>query len=186
MNIANKLTLFRVILIPFFLFFLLTDIDMNSFEIFSFEIEVNLFVSMIIFVVASITDWLDGYLARKHNLVTDFGKFMDPLADKILVMAAFIGMVELQFIPAWVAIVILTREFAVTGLRLLISGDGQVLAAQWLGKVKTTTQMVTLILFFIIPFSLVSAVCLYLTVFITVYSGWDYFKSYTHLLNPNK
>ena len=170
----------------FFLFFLLTDFDLGTFTIFSFEMDVNLLIALLIFAVASATDWLDGYLARKYNFVTDFGKFMDPLADKILVMAAFIGMVELQYIPAWAAIIIFTREFAVTGLRLLISGDGQVLAAQWLGKVKTATQMGTLILFFIMPFSLVSELCLYATVFITLYSGWDYFKSYTHLLNPSK
>lgn len=186
MNISNKLTLFRVLLIPFFLFFLLTDFDLGAFTIFSFKMEINLLLALLIFAVASVTDWLDGYLARKYNFVTDFGKFMDPLADKILVMAAFIGMVELQYIPAWAAILILTRELAVTGLRLIISGSGQVLAAQWLGKVKTATQMGTIILFLLFPLSLVSDIGLYITVLITLYSGWDYFKSYTHLLNPNK
>jgi len=185
-NIANQLTIFRVILIPFFVFFLLTDINMGEWHVYGVDIKVSVFVALLIFIVASATDWFDGYLARKYNWVTDFGKFADPLADKILVMCAMLGMVQLQWMPAWAVMIILTREFAVTGLRLLISSDGEVMAAKQLGKIKTLIQMVTLILYFIIPHSIVSSSFLYGTVFITVYSGWDYFKSYIHLLNPNK
>lgn len=186
MNTANKLTLLRIYLIPFFVFFLVTEIEMGSLEIFTLQMEMNVFIALILFSVASLTDWLDGHLARKNNWITDFGKFMDPLADKILVTAAFICMVELQWIPAWAVIIIITREFAVTGLRLLVSSEGEVIAAKTLGKLKTVTQIITLILYFIIPDSFISLIFLYASVLITLYSGWDYFKSYLPLLNPNK
>lgn len=185
MNIANKLTLFRIVLIPFFIIFLLIPNQIGIVSLFGLSVKVNILISMIIFIIASATDWFDGYLARKHNLVTDFGKFMDPLADKILVNAALICMVQLQWIPSWCVIVILTREFAVTGLRMLISQNGEVLAAKFLGKLKTTFQMFTLIVFFLFPSSSFATICLYLTVIITIYSGWDYFKNHLQLLKTN-
>lgn len=186
MNIANQLTILRMLLIPFFVFFLITEIEMGILQLSTYSIEVNVLIALLIFILASLTDWLDGHLARKNKIVTNFGKFMDPLADKILVTAAFVCMVQLQWIPAWAVIIILTREFAVTGLRLLVSAEGEVIAAKTLGKLKTATQMITLIIFFIIPDSIVASVMLYASVGITLYSGWDYFKSYLPLLNPNQ
>ena len=132
MNLPNKLTTFRVILIPFFVFFLLAPY---------FEGYGN-YIALVIFIVASLTDFLDGKIARKYNLVTNFGKFMDPLADKILVTAALIYFIPLGLAPAWIVILILAREFLVTSLRLIASGKGIVIAADKWGKYKTATTMV--------------------------------------------
>ena len=132
MNLPNKLTTFRVILIPFFVFFLLAPY---------FEGYGN-YIALVIFIVASLTDFLDGKIARKYNLVTNFGKFMDPLADKILVTAALIYFIPLRLAPAWIVILILAREFLVTSLRLIASGKGIVIAADKWGKYKTATTMV--------------------------------------------
>lgn len=134
MNIANKLTIFRVILIPFFLAALyLIDGSMGN------------YVATIIFVVASLTDWLDGYLARSRNLVTDFGKFMDPLADKLLVAAAIIYFVEIGSLPAIVVIIIISREFIISGIRLVAALDNKVIAASMWGKIKTFSTMLMII-----------------------------------------
>lgn len=135
MNIANKLTLLRVILIPFFVFFLLFDRGNLLFAI----------IADIIFIVASLTDMLDGMLARKYNLVTNFGKFMDPLADKLLVCAAFVCLVSLDRMPAWVVIVIISREFIISGFRLIAAEQGTVIAASMWGKFKTVFQMLFII-----------------------------------------
>ena len=139
MNLPNKLTLFRVILIPFFVFFLLAPY---------FEGYGN-YIAVAVFIVASITDFLDGKIARKYNLVTNFGKFMDPLADKLLVAAALICFVELRRIPAWIVLIIISREFIISGFRLVAAEGGKVIAAGYWGKIKTAVTMVTII--FMIP-----------------------------------
>ena len=133
MNLPNKLTLFRVVLIPFFVFFLLAPY---------FE-EYGNYIAVAIFIVASITDFLDGKIARKYNLVTNFGKFMDPLADKLLVCSALICLIQLELIPAWVVIIIIAREFIISGFRLVASDNGVVIAASYWGKFKTAFQMLT-------------------------------------------
>lgn len=131
MNLPNKLTMFRIFLIPFFVFFLLTDLVPGS----------N-YIALGIFALASLTDLFDGKIARKYNLVTNFGKFMDPIADKLLVAAALIAFVETGAIPAWIVIILIAREFVVSGFRLVASDAGIVLAAGWSGKFKTAIQMV--------------------------------------------
>ena len=136
MNTPNKLTVGRMILVPFMVLFLLTDIGG----------EANRYISLLIFVGASVTDWFDGYLARKHNLVTNFGKFMDPLADKLLVCSAMICMIELGRLPAWIVIVIIAREFIISGFRLIAAENGIVIAANYWGKFKTVSQMIMIIL----------------------------------------
>ncbi len=135
MNLPNKLTIFRVILIPFFVFFMLFEPEEMVFRI----------IAEVIFCVASITDLLDGQIARKHNLVTNFGKFMDPLADKLLVCSALICLVANGQIDAWIVIIIIAREFIISGLRLIASDKGVVIAASWWGKWKTTFQMIMII-----------------------------------------
>ena len=136
MNLPNKLTTFRVILIPFFVFFLLAPY---------FEGYGN-YIALVIFIVASLTDFLDGKIARKYNLVTNFGKFMDPLADKLLVCSALICLIALDRIPAWIVIVIISREFIISGFRLIAAEHQIVIAASMWGKFKTTFQMAMIIL----------------------------------------
>ncbi|HPF28653.1 MAG TPA: CDP-diacylglycerol--glycerol-3-phosphate 3-phosphatidyltransferase, partial [Lachnospiraceae bacterium] len=136
MNLPNKLTLLRMILIPFFVFFLLTEYAGNYSE----------YIALGIFVVASLTDFLDGYIARKYELVTNFGKFMDPLADKLLVSSAMICFVELGRMPAWIVIVIISREFIISGFRLIAVDNRVVIAASWWGKFKTAFQIIMVIL----------------------------------------
>ena len=133
-------------------------------------------MAAIIFAIASITDYLDGYLARKWNVVSNFGKFADPMADKLLVMSAFIMLIELGMAPAWIVAVIICRELAVTGLRLLlVETGGTVLAAAMPGKIKTFSQMFTII-FLLLHWTLLGQVLLYVALFFTIYSGYDYFK----------
>ena len=134
MNLPNKLTLMRVIMIPFFIVFLLVPIT-----------PYNNWIALAIFVIASLTDFLDGYIARKYKLVTNFGKFMDPLADKLLVCSALICLVELEKIPAWMVILIIAREFIISGFRLIASDNGIVIAASYWGKFKTTFQMIMVV-----------------------------------------
>lgn len=136
MNLPNKLTLFRVILIPFFVFFLLTDVLGMAGD----------YIALVIFIVASLTDMLDGKIARKYNLVTNFGKFMDPLADKLLVCSAMICLVELKKLAAWIVIVIIAREFIISGFRLIAADNQVVIAASMWGKFKTTFQMAMIII----------------------------------------
>ena len=133
MNLPNKLTMFRVILIPFFVLFMLADVT-----------AYDKWIALAVFIIASLTDLLDGYIARKYNLVTNFGKFMDPLADKLLVCSALICLVALSRIPAWIVIVIIAREFIISGFRLIAAEKGKVIAASMWGKWKTTFQMVML------------------------------------------
>lgn len=136
MNLPNKLTLLRVFMIPFFVVFMLTDLGGTA----------GKWIALAIFILASMTDWLDGYLARKNNLVTNFGKFMDPLADKLLVCSAMICLVEMDKLAAWMVIVIISREFIISGFRLIASDNGVVIAASYWGKFKTVFQMLMIIL----------------------------------------
>ena len=175
MNTPNMLTILRVIMIPFFVIFLLLDIT-----------EYDKYIARAIFIVASLTDTLDGYLARKNNQITNFGKFMDPLADKLLVSAAMICLVELHRIPGWVVIVIISREFIISGFRLVASDNGIVIAASWWGKVKTITQMLMIIL--VIAdiggvFVTLEAVFIYAAMGLTVVSLIDYIAKNRRVLS---
>ena len=136
MNTPNKLTIARMIIVPFLVIFLLTG----------WGGEANRYISLTLFVVASVTDWFDGYLARKNNLVTNFGKFMDPLADKLLVCSAMICMIDLKRLPAWFVIIIIAREFIISGFLLIAAENGIVIAANYWGKFKTASQMIMIIL----------------------------------------
>ena len=136
MNTPNKLTIARMIIVPFLVIFLLTG----------WGGEANRYISLTLFVVASVTDWFDGYLARKKNLVTNFGKFMDPLADKLLVCSAMICMIDLKRLSAWFVIIIIAREFIISGFRLIAAENGIVIAANYWGKFKTASQMIMIIL----------------------------------------
>ena len=168
MNLPNKLTVARVILIPFFVFFLLND-SMNPY----FK-----WVALAIFIVASLTDLLDGKIARKYNLVTDFGKFMDPLADKLLVCSAMIGLIELGRIEAWIVIVIIAREFIISGFRLIAADNGRVIAASYWGTFKTTFQMFMVILMIanigMTPFPLITQIIKWIALVLTIVSLVDY------------
>lgn len=180
MNIANKFTVARIVLIPVFILTMLIN--------FKYHIE----ISLLLFVLCSITDYIDGYLARKLNLISDFGKFLDPLADKLLTSAAFILLIEMGRIPGWVVFVIIAREFAVTGLRgIAASHDNNVIAASIYGKVKTVLQMVTIIILLLNnwPFSLINLpvdqVAIYVTMIVTFLSGADYFWKSRDILLRN-
>lgn len=182
MNLPNKLTIFRIILIPFFILVLAAPIFSGGVVIAGTAISNARWIATVIFVVASLTDFLDGQIARRNHLVTNFGKFADPLADKMLVMTAFIFLVELGNVPAWVIAIIVCRELAVTGLRLIIvENNGAVIAAAWPGKIKTTTQMLAIILLFLnnVFFAAIhlplDQIMLYICLFFTIYSGIDYF-----------
>ncbi len=180
MNLPNKLTLFRVILIPFFVFFLLAPY---------FEGYGN-YIAVAIFIVASITDFLDGKIARKYNLVTNFGKFMDPLADKLLVCSALICLIQLELIPAWVVIIIIAREFIISGFRLIASDNGVVIAASYWGKFKTAFQMLTVIVLILnIPnkvFIILGTVLIYVSLALTVISLIDYIAKNKDVLKDQK
>lgn len=167
MNLPNKITLFRVAMIPFFLVFLLAD-----------AIPYGRYIAAVIFVVACLSDALDGHIARKYNLITNFGKFMDPLADKLLVCAALICFVELKLVPAWIVIVIIAREFIISGFRLVASDNGVVIAANYWGKFKTTAQMIMCVLFIVHldhpVFHVLETVFMYLALVLTVISLIEY------------
>ncbi len=169
MNLPNKLTLFRVILIPFFLFFLLTDYVGGM---------TGKIIALVIFAVASLTDMLDGKIARKYNLVTNFGKFMDPIADKLLVDSALIAFVELGLLPAWIVIILIAREFIISGFRLVASDAGIVLAASWTAKFKTAFQMI-MCLMLIINFNytavnVIEQVLIYVSLVLSIVSLIEY------------
>ena len=163
MNLPNKLTLMRIILTPIFMAVLYWGFPGAD------------YAALAIFIIASLTDLLDGKIARKYNLVTDFGKFADPLADKILVTAAMLWFVEQGRMPAWALLVVLLREFAVSGLRMIASDKGRVIAAGWSGKVKTAATMVCIILMFLPIPAVVNTLCVAVIVVTTIYSGVEYF-----------
>lgn len=185
MNLANKLTIMRIFLVPVFLIFIAVK-----------DIPYGTVIATVIFVIAALTDKLDGYIARSRNQITNFGKFMDPLADKLLVTTALICLVEFHIIPSWAAIIIIAREFSVTGLRTVAASDGVVIAASWWGKLKTVFQIIAIILLLLKVnieyqpelantiynngflkgfFGIVPDVFLYIAVIITIISGLDYF-----------
>lgn len=166
MNLPNKLTIFRVILIPFFVFFMMWPVagDMSK------------WIALAIFVIASLTDLLDGKIARKYNLITDFGKFMDPLADKMLVISAMICLVALGKIPAWIVVIIVCREFIISGFRLVAAEKGTVIAASYWGKFKTTFQMIMVILMIadLPTLSILTQIIMWIALLLTVISLVDY------------
>ena len=170
MNLPNKLTMMRVVLVPIFMIFA----AVSHYGTADFHAAYML-IAGVIFAIASITDFLDGYLARKNHLVTDFGKFMDPLADKMLVMAAMCYFVECGQMPGWCLAIVLLREFAVSGMRLVAVEQGRVIAAAWSGKVKTASTMVCLCLMLVFQSNLLNVVCIAVIVATTVYSGIEYF-----------
>lgn len=196
MNLANKLTLLRIVLVPIFLVFIAAK-----------GIPYGSFIATFIFILASVTDKLDGYIARSRNQITNFGKFMDPLADKLLVTAALISLVELHVVPAWAAVIIIAREFAVSGLRSIAAAQGKVIAASWWGKIKTVIQIIALILMLLQInirdsgyltkfvansqfwkgfFSAVPQIMLMAAVIITIISGYEYFKNNKSALSTEK
>ena len=189
MNLPNKLTLMRVILIPFFMFFLLTDFFAASG-----------LAALIIFGAASITDFLDGYLARKNNLVTTFGKFLDPLADKILVVAALVCFVKLGRVGAVPVCIIVFREFFVQGLRLVVVNDGVVVAAGFMGKLKTAFTMCALVVLLVFNaanglglhsgyttlMTVIEQSLIWISTLLTVISGMQYFNAYKGYINSDK
>ena len=177
MNLPNKLTIFRVILIPFFIVFLLVRIT-----------PVDKWIALAIFIIASLTDLLDGKIARKYNLVTNFGKFMDPLADKLLVCSALICLIELERIPSWMVIVIIAREFIISGFRLVASDNGVVIAASYWGKFKTTFQMVAVCLLIadIPALYLLTRIVLWIAVILTVVSLVDYLIKNKDVMKESK
>jgi CDP-diacylglycerol---glycerol-3-phosphate 3-phosphatidyltransferase len=167
MNLPNKITIFRVCMIPIFLIFMLVS-----------SIPGGRYIAAAIFIIAALSDLLDGYIARKHNLVTNFGKFMDPLADKLLVSSALICLVELELLPAWIVIIIIAREFIISGFRLIASDNGVVIAAGWWGKLKTVVQMVMSIMLIInldyTFINILEQIAVYLASALTVISLIDY------------
>ena len=182
MNVPNRLTIMRIILIPIFLLILVLPLNWGTVTWLGTSIPVTHVWGALIFAVASITDFLDGQIARRQHLVTNFGKFADPLADKMIVMTAFILLVAMKAVPAWGVAIIVCRELAVTGLRLIVvETGGRVLAAAWPGKIKTTTQMVGIILLLLnnIGFGAINVpmalIFFYICLFFTIYSGIDYF-----------
>lgn len=182
MNLPNKLTVLRLIAIPFFLLLLVLPLDWGTISFAGATVPVTQLVAAIIFLAAVITDNLDGIIARKYHLITNFGKFTDPLADKLLVMTAFIMLTSMNVVPAWVTVVIIWRELAVTGLRLLIvEANGEVLAAKMPGKIKTVSQFIAILfllldnMFFALANIPFGEIMLYVCLFFTVYSGIDYF-----------
>lgn len=168
MNLPNKLTIARVLMIPIFLVFLLND----------FAGEWSNEIAAAIFIIASLTDWLDGSIARKKNIVTNFGKFMDPLADKLLVCSALIAFIELEYLPCWIVIVIISREFIISGFRLVAADKGVVIAASYWGKFKTVFQMIMIIVLIFkldVPYiGIVETILIYTALILTVISLVDY------------
>jgi len=169
MNLPNKLTILRVIMIPFFVFALMLENGTN---------QTYRYIAAAIFIIASLTDLLDGNIARKYNLVTNFGKFMDPLADKLLVCSALICMIELGQLPAWMVLIIIAREFIISGFRLVASDNGVVIAASYWGKWKTTFQMISVVLliFNFEALSMITNATVWIALALTVISLVDYIK----------
>lgn len=188
MNLPNKITIARILLVPIMMLMPYIGITAKT----SFGLPIVNIIILIIFLVASFTDYLDGHIARKRNIVTNFGKFLDPIADKLLVLAALVMLVEAGIIPGWIPIIIAAREFMVSAIRMLVATEGKVIAASKLGKIKTVTQMVAISLAFLDTNYFMSFVCggltgfalilnilmsvaMVLAVIATIWSGVDYF-----------
>lgn len=171
MNLPNKLTVFRICMVPLFVLFMYLPIPGKY------------LISLIIFAVAAVTDALDGNIARRYNLVTDFGKFMDPLADKLLVIAALICLIEVRLIPGWIVLIIVARELAVSIMRAIAAADGKVIAAGGSGKLKTIVQMVSIVFLLFgahidsSTILTIGTVLIYIAAILTVYSGYEYFAN---------
>lgn len=175
MNTANKLTIARVVMIPLFLLVLYLNVPGASYW------------ALAIFIVASLTDTLDGYIARHYNQTTDFGKFMDPLADKCLVTAAMLWFVEIGQMPGWALLIVIVREFGVSGLRMVAADKGRVIAAGWSGKVKTASTMVCICLMLLLPHSHeITSLCVAIIVLTTIWSGVEYFMKNLDILSEVK
>ncbi len=195
MNLANKLTIFRIILVPIMIIIPFLGIQGEF-----FNIPITCIIIDLIFIIASITDNLDGYIARSRNQITTFGKFLDPIADKVLVVTAMIMLVEMGRLPAWIPAIVVFREFIVSGYRLIaVQSEGKVIAASIWGKIKTVTQMIAIILAFIdinkygaiftkeltgfnFAINLTTTIIMTISVIATIFSGWDYIKNGKDLL----
>jgi len=195
LNLANKLTVFRIILVPIMVIIPFLNIQGEF-----LSIPYTFWIINLIFIIASITDKLDGYIARSRNQITTFGKFLDPIADKILVVVAMIMLVELAKLPGWIPIIVITREFIVSGYRLVaVQKGGEVIAASVWGKLKTVTQMIAIILAFIdtnvfgafltqslsgynLFINILATAIMFISVITTIFSGWDYVKNGKDLL----
>lgn len=172
MNLANRLTMLRIFLVPVFLFFI------------AIKIHYGIYFATGIFIIAALTDTLDGYVARKRNQVTKFGKFMDPLADKLIVTAALVSLVELKQLSSWVVMIIIAREFAITGLRGVAAGEGVIIAASKWGKAKTVTQIIAIVAALMqIKYN---GVLIVIALIITIISGVDYIVKNWHVFNSNE
>ena len=199
MNLPNKITVARMLLIPIMI--IIPYLGLNNLLFGS--ITIGSFITLIIFLIASFTDFLDGYLARKNNLVTTFGKFLDPIADKLLVLSALIMLVEQGIIPGWIPIIIAAREFIVSGIRMLTAGDGKVIAASWYGKVKTVSQMIAISLAFLstntfmqftsaemsigaLILNILMSLAMIVAVLTTILSGVDYFMKSKDIVLKSK
>lgn len=199
MNLPNKITVARMLLIPIMI--IVPYLGLNN--ILFGSVTIGSFITLIIFLIASFTDFLDGYLARKNNLVTTFGKFLDPIADKLLVLSALIMLVEQGIIPGWIPIIIAAREFIVSGIRMLAAGDGKVIAASWYGKVKTVSQMIAISLAFFstntfmqftsaemgtgaLILNILMSLAMVIAVLTTILSGIDYFMKSKDIVLKSK
>jgi CDP-diacylglycerol--glycerol-3-phosphate 3-phosphatidyltransferase len=187
-NLANRITLVRIFLVPIVTIFLLVRLDVEPLTIGSYSISYNQVFALVLFIIAASTDGLDGYIARKRKIVTNLGKLLDPLADKLLMAAVLIALVEMGKLGAWVAIIIISREWAVTGLRQVALLEGAVLAASKWGKWKTAVQITMIIVLLLnnFPFNFIDLridlVVVWAAVLITVYSGIDYFVKNKNLI----
>ena len=178
MNLPNKLTVVRMALVPFFVAALLLSMTNDSLK----------WVALALFVIASLTDFADGYIARKYNLITNFGKFMDPLADKILTISGMICLIELGRIPSWIVIIIVAREFIISGFRLVAAENGVVIAANYWGKFKTTFQMIMIILMIMnIPqLQILTDIVMWIALALTLISLWTYIMANKQVLAGDK
>lgn len=200
MNLPNKITIARMLLIPIMIIIPFINIQGT---LANTEITYSNLVILVIFLIASLTDFLDGYLARKNNLVTTFGKFLDPIADKLLVLSALMMLVEMDKIPAWIPIIIAAREFIVSGIRMLAAGEGNVIAASWLGKIKTVSQMIAISLAFVdvnafmrfisgnlsngaLILNIIMSFSMSISVVATIWSGLDYFIKSKEIILKSK
>lgn len=177
MNLPNKLTFIRLVLAVPFIYFL----QESNAEGFVYRM-----IAFALFVVASLTDFFDGYLARKYNLVTDFGKLMDPLADKILVISALVLFVELRYIPAWMSIIVIAREFLISGIRMLAAAKGEVIPAGKLGKYKTTSQMIVILIMIVVVNQWYNYYLMLIPIILTLWSGWEYTSKAKHYFMNSK